>query len=337
MTICVSVRVAEGLVMAADSTTVLRGDIVTPAGIQRQLLQSFDYATKVAQVGDMPLGVMTWGVGSIASRSIQSLVMEFEFEYAVKGRFKVETVADDLLKFIASRYDASFPTPGPDSALGLFVGGYSDGEFFSSQYSVELPVQRSWQAVRRDKGPNVPDFGANWFGATDALQRLILGFDGPSLEKLIARGADPVVVQAWVDAHDSSLPLVFDGMPLQDAIDFAEWATTVVIGRWRFGVGAQLVGGDVDIAVIRPRSFQWAQRKRWSIKDEANDRSGSLGSTRERNPAAGVPGHGQPGVQRDSADDKPPTSGGQPGARTAGRHTGGPRKPPGRGRRGSKG
>jgi hypothetical protein len=309
MTICVSVRVAEGLVLAADSATILQGDIVGPDGTtQRQLLQTFNYATKVAQVGGFPMGVMTWGLGSIASRSIQSLVMEFEFQYEPRPPFVVETVANDLLTFIMARYDAAIPTPTPMHTLGLFVGGYSDGEFFSSQFSVELPAQRAWTKVRPDSAPDVPDFGSNWFGASDALQRLILGFDPPALEKLVARGVDRGLVQAWVDAHEASLPIIFDGMPLQDAIDFAEWATAVVIGRWRFGMGAQLVGGDVDVAVIRPRSFQWAQRKRWSIKDDGTRRTSAATDDRpERYSEDGVPSDWDPG-KRDGVSGELPAA-----------------------------
>jgi hypothetical protein len=269
VTICVSVRVAEGLVMAADSVVMLAGDIPTPTGVQRQMLQTFEYATKVARVKEYPMGVMTWGLGSISARSIQSLVMEFEYEYrgAPADTFGVRTVADDLLQFIVTRYDAAYPAPTQDQTLGLFVGGYSAKEFFSTQYSCELPGQRTWQPVRPDRPDGSPDFGLNWYGLGDALQRLFLGFDTAALQKLVDRGVDPTVIQAWINAGEPALPLVFDGMPIQDAVDFAQYAANVVIGRWRFGPGAPLVGGAVDIAVIRPRSFSWAKRKQWSIKD----------------------------------------------------------------------
>lgn len=253
--------------MAADSAIILQGDANTPLGPQRQILQTFLYATKVSQVKDYPMGLMTWGLGSINSRSIQSLVMEWEYAHKTAKPFRMRPVATDLLAFIAARYDAAYPKPTPDQILGLFVGGYSENEFFSSQFTCEFPGQRSWQVVRADKAKGVPDFGANWYGASDALQRLFLGFDPASLQKLIDRGADPGIIRAWVDAHEPGLPIVFDGMPLQDAIDFAQYAAQVVIGRWRFGLGASIVGGDVDVAVMRPGSFDWAERKRWSIKD----------------------------------------------------------------------
>ncbi len=269
MTICVSVRVAEGLVMAADSVVMLSGEVPTPNGVQRQMLQTFDYATKVARVKDYPMGVMTWGLGSISARSIQSLVMEFEYGYkgASQAAFSIRTVADDLLKFIVERYDAAYPAATGEQTLGLFVGGYSAGEFFSTQFTCELPGQRSWQVVRPDRPDGSPDFGANWYGLTDALQRLFLGFDPAALQRLVDRGVDATVIQSWIDSGEAALPLVFDGMPIQDAVDFAQYAADMTIGRWRFGPGAPLVGGAVDIAVIRPGTFAWAKRKAWSIKD----------------------------------------------------------------------
>lgn len=75
------------------------------------------------------------------------------------------------------------------------------------------------------------------------------------------------MIQKWVDDHVSVLPLIFNGMPLQDGIDFAEYCVQVVIGRYRFGPGAPLCGGDIDVAVIRPNSFKWSRHKQWAIKD----------------------------------------------------------------------
>ena len=103
---------------------------------------------------------------------------------------------------------------------------------------------------------------------TDALVRLVNGFDPAALNQLVVRGADAAIVQQWVNDRVAELPLVFDGMPLQDAIDFADYAVRVVIGRYRFAQGAQLCGGDVDIAVITPSAFRWAQKKRWGIHHE---------------------------------------------------------------------
>lgn len=270
MTICIAVKVAEGLVLAADSAVMLQGTIKTPQGDQDSILQTFMYANKVSRLKDYPIGVMSWGAGSINARSIQSLVMEFEYKYPDRTEnqnYKVETVANDLAEFIKARYDAAYPIVGAQPVLGLFIGGYSDNEFFADEFVFKLPASTGLVKVRPDKPDGSPNFGADWYGMTDALTRLIKGFDPAALDDLIKRGVDVNIVQQWVNDAASELPLIFDGMPLQDAIDFAEYAAQVVLGRFRFGIGPALCGGDIDIAVITPTNYKWAKCKQWAIKE----------------------------------------------------------------------
>lgn len=264
MTICISVRVAEGLVLAADSASMLQGSI---KGGPTTILQTFEFANKITRILDeKPIGVMSWGIGSISDRSIQSLVMEFAYEYdaPASNPYDVKVVADAFLDFIKQRYESAYPDKKNQPRLGLFVGGYSSGQFFSDQFTYEFPASTDWTVVRPNSADGSLDFGANWYGLTDALTRLIRGFDPSALDELVKRGVDRGVIQKWVNDSVSDLTIVFDGMPLQDAIDFANFAAQVVIGRYRFGIGPPLCGGDVDIAVITPADFQWAQRKQWA-------------------------------------------------------------------------
>jgi hypothetical protein len=268
VTICVSVKVAEGLVLAADSAVTLSGTITTPQGAQTAIIQTFEYANKVTQIKDYPVGTMSWGIGSIGDRSIQSLVMEHDHGLPLRTdnkEFTVRGLADGLIGFITARYESAYGEVSNKPLLGFLVGGYSHGSFFAEEYQAEFP-DPTLQVRRPDRPDRRPSFGADWFGQVDALTRLIKGYDGRTLDELVNRGADKEIVQKWVDDQVSELPLVFDGMPLQDAIEFAEYAVQVVIGRYRFGAGTPLCGGDVDIAVITPTSFKWAQRKQWAIK-----------------------------------------------------------------------
>jgi hypothetical protein len=271
MTICVGVRVAEGLVLAADSAVVLQGVAKGPQGRpQSVLLQTFAYGNKVARVKDYPIGVMSWGLGSIEARSIPSLIMEFEHGYAdlqSNPRYSVRKVADDLLSFIKTRYVAAFPKPTPLQGLGMYVGGFSAEEFFSSQYVCQLPRDHDWTALHPDRKDGSKQFGASWWGQEEPLARLFRGVSGPAIQELVRRGADKAIVEKWVTDGVAAQRLVFDGMPLQDAVDFAEFAVQVTIGSFRFAAGPPLVGGEIDIAVLRPGTFQWARRKQWTIKD----------------------------------------------------------------------
>jgi hypothetical protein len=195
--------------------------------------------------------------------------MEFEYGYpnkAANESYTVNAVADELLKFIKERYDAAYQG-AQKLSIGLFIGGYSANKFFPDDFTYEFPQSKTWVAVRPNRPDGRPSFGANWFGLIDALVRLIKGYDLASLEELIKRGVDKKIIGKWIADSVSELPLIFDGMPLQDAIDFAEYAVQVVIGRFRFGPGPPLCGGDIDIAVVTPGNFEWAKRKLWAIKE----------------------------------------------------------------------
>lgn len=270
MTICVSVRIPEGLILAADSMVTLEGTIDTPKGPQSGVLQTFESANKLTRIKDYPIGVMTWGIASISNRSIPSLIMEWEYGLSssfLNAGFTMRDMADGLHEFIAARYDKSYPATKKRPKLGMFIGGYSGGQFFSEQFYCEWPNEIAWQEVRPNKPDGSPDFGANWFGQIDALSRLIHGYDKAGINELIKRGADKTIVQKWMDDHVSELLLVFDGMPIQDAVDFANYAVQLTIGKFRFSVGVPVCGGNVDIAVITPDAFKWAQRKQWAIKE----------------------------------------------------------------------
>jgi hypothetical protein len=269
MTICVSVKIAEGLVLAADSAVILSGKIKTLKGEAEGIIQSFQFANKVTRFKNYPIGIMNWGSASIGDRSIQSLIMEFEYSYPDKEdneSYTVKKIADELLTFIKERYDAAYPGDGKPP-LGVFIGGYSAKQFFSDAFSYEFPKSRTWEVVRPNREDGRPSFGSNWFGQNDALIRLFKGYDIRSLEELIRRGVDKKIIEKWVGDAVSELLIIFDGMPLQDAIDFAEYAVQVVIGRFRFGPGPPLCGGEIDIAVVTPGNFEWAKRKLWAIKE----------------------------------------------------------------------
>ncbi len=270
MTICVSVRTPEGLVLAADSMVSLEGTVNTPQGSQTGIFQTFEFANKVMQLKDYPIGVMSWGMASISNRSIQSLIMEFEYDYkSLKDNktYTVKNIANDLLTELKAKYDTAYPTSGQQPLLGLYIGGYSSRQFFSDQYTYEFPKSTDWAVVRKNKPDGNPDFGANWYGQTGTLIRLIKGYDLVSLDELIKRGADKAIIQQWVNDNASEMRLIFDGMPIQDAVDFADYAVQVTIGAFRFMAGPPLCGGNIDIAVITPAAFHWAKRKQWSIKE----------------------------------------------------------------------
>lgn len=264
MTVCVAVKGGEGLILAADSTTTVHD-------AQGGVVKTYDYASKVAQIRDYPIGIFSWGMGGLGARSIQSLVMEFEHDLPPvqsAENFKVKEIADQLFKFFKQRYDAQ-PTPnkGNRPLLGLFVGGYSASGFFPEEYWFEFPKDTRVEIRRPDNADGTPDFGADWFGQTDAISRLIHGYDNNLILEMINRGLDKTVIDQILSSHRFQYPIVFNAMPLQDSIDLAVYLVQLTIGRFRFVAGAPVCGGEIDVAVITPGKFDWSHRKQWRLKD----------------------------------------------------------------------
>ncbi len=288
MSICVSVKVGEGLVLAADSTVAIQGRIGGPAREEQAgILKTYDYVKKLSQIKDYPIGTLTWGTALIGARSVESLIKEYEYtlpsleeeqekikERRMRGEiedgehyeYNVHKIAKKLLKHVKKFYETEFASEPVDKRppLGVLVSGYSSGEFFPEQWLINLPKSDELEEVRPDVDGK-PHFGAYWFGLTDAIIRLHWGRDDKAINILSERfKVQPEEIRQLLG--ELQYPVVFDGMPLQDAIDYAVYLVNVVIGRFRFVIGAPLCGGEIDVAVITPDEFTWVQRKSWSVK-----------------------------------------------------------------------
>ncbi len=286
MTVCVSVKVSEGLVLAADSTAAIQGNIQNPKGQSVPgILKTYDHVRKLAHIKDYPIGTLTWGAALIGARSVESLIKEYDHDLPslveeqekirakrMRGEesgpyeYDVKHIAKGLIEHVKNFYDATFAdVPKEDlPPLGILISGYSSGKFFPNQFLVELPLLDKLKEIRPDK-KGKPDFGANWYGLTDSIIRLHWGRDDDAL-KILAKHFNKTPEEIRTILAPLQYPVLFDGMPLQDAIDYAVYLINVAIGRYRFVVGAPLCGGEIDVAVISPTGFTWIKRKSWSVK-----------------------------------------------------------------------
>lgn len=287
MTICVSVRVSEGLVLAADSTASIQGALQDQKGNQTiGVLKTYDNAQKLSHLKDYPIGTLNWGISQIGSRSVASHIKEFEYslpsleeenqkirERRMRGeivdansyQYDVKEIAKGLFKHVKENYESEFSKIPPDKKppLGILVSGYSSNNFFPDQWLLDFPVSNDIKELRPDV-EGKPSFGANWFGLTDAIIRLHWGRDDQILDVIANHFKIPIdEVRSLVDKFQ--YPVAFEGMPLQDAIDYTVYLVNVAIGRFRFVVGAPLCGGEIDVAVITPNAFTWVKRKSWKV------------------------------------------------------------------------
>jgi hypothetical protein len=267
VTICISIKVPDGLVLAADSMSSYT--VLNPATGGWDVVQSYSYAHKVVQMKNESAGVLAWGVGSLQRRSMQNLIEEFSHSHTMTT---VEAASRALAEFMKQLYDQDYPAAQSQPILGFLVGGYDDSSPFARQWGFEFPSTASPVEVL----PNLPDrpaFGVQWFGQTDALIRLVNGFDPRLAQALKDSGFDAAKVDNFFSPQNlfaTKIPyeIIFDGMPLQDAIDLAAYLIHTVKGRFRFVVGPKVCGGPVDIAVIKRNSFGWIRCKKLTHEGE---------------------------------------------------------------------
>ena len=254
MTVAMVVQVSEGVVLAADSAMAVQGEMRQQGQPPIQgLLKVYNSATKIVQLRDWPVGLVTFGAAQIGARTLESHVQEFAEEQPEQQPDSIEQLSRDLHAFIAAR----IPEGGaPGGQLGVHLAGYAPRGFFPEQYLLSFPggVTRN----RPDRPDGTPDFGATWHGMTDAINRLYMGIEPQAAAALQAAG---VTDQQLAVLQQYQYPVIFDAMPLQDAIDFAAWLIDVAIGRFRFVVGAAMVVGPVDIAIITRQGFRWIRHK----------------------------------------------------------------------------
>ena len=288
MSVCVSVKVSEGLVLASDSASAIHGEVIEN-GQKRMggVLKTYEHSRKLSHIKDYPIGTLTWGQALVGARSVESLIKEYEYalpslkeEQGKIGTFRrqgnadlderpeynVKTIAEGLLEHVTTYYNEEYSKKeGAEKPhIGILVSGYTSGEFFPEQWLIDLPKNQQVSQVRPDTDKK-PDFGANWYGLTDAIIRLHWGRDNEAIELLTKHfNLDEKEVRRVIDSLQYRVP--FDGMPLQDAIDYAVYLVNVAIGRFRFVIGAPLCGGEIDVAVITPNAFSWVQRKSWKVK-----------------------------------------------------------------------
>ena len=276
MTIAISLKVNDGLVLAADSASTLFQSGPTGSNV----VNVYNNANKVFNLRKgFPIGALTWGSGGIGNSSISTLLKDLrrkltgeepddaEWKLENDGE-SVKNAANHLRNFIRERYDQAFrdwPTKPP---LGFVVGGYSMGSSMAEEYIL--------QVEDGTLGPPKPlrelhQCGMSWNGEGEAIHRLALGFSPHVLTVLQQQmGVPPEQLNQVRNVLASALnrPLIQDAMPIQDAIDLAEFFVDLTCKYSRFTPGAGTVGGPVEVAAItKHEGFRWVQRKYYFSRD----------------------------------------------------------------------
>lgn len=275
MTICVAVAVHDGVVFAADSASTLSG--VKPSG-DSEVINVYKHGLKVFNLyKGLPLAAMTCGIGNFGSSSIATLAKEFRYqltrgsaEDAINANnYSIQEVVDRAKTFL---FDNRFSklNPKPQDQFEFWIGGYPSD--MSGAFEMWKIVFAGGDCLEPQP---MPTPGLYWGGATAPVNRLLLGYDhtlAEALAKAIGvdlNGVDPDKLEkltSLIDLVRSHSQVVMHSpvMPIQDAIDLADFLAETAKRYFRFLPGADIVGGDTDVATItRYEGFRWIRRKHY--------------------------------------------------------------------------
>jgi hypothetical protein len=270
VTVAITLKVHDGLVLAADSAQTL-------ADQGGGVMNVYNHANKIANMRKgLPIGLISWGAGSIGNASIATVAKDLRRRFdghdpdhrdwkLEPESYALKEVAEKTRTYLYDElYRAAFGGWENKPDLGFVVAGYSAG----------APLGEAYHVVVRNGGCGQPqglmegeECGVYWDGQPDPITRLIRGA-GSELATVLGENlgvpAEQVAPAAQAIYDALNWPVVWPSMPIQDAIDLAEFLVAVTINFYRFGPGAPTVGGAIESAAItKHEGFKWVKRKHY--------------------------------------------------------------------------
>lgn len=263
MTIAISLKVNDGVVLAADSASTIIGQ--DPDG-RLGVVNVYNNANKVFNLKKgFPIGAITWGSGSIGQESISTLTKDFREKLDITiTDYTIEKVTKEFKDFIFDeKYDKEFKDWPEKPSLGFMIVGYSSDKPLAEEWKIDI-VNGECEDPYRVRGQN--EIGITWNGEIEAINRLYFGY-GLKLQQFMKEvGIKDELIEKTIEKSREDLitNMVMPAMPIQDAIDLAEFLVETTAQFSRFIPGAPTVGGPVEIAAItKHEEFKWVKRKHY--------------------------------------------------------------------------
>lgn len=264
MTICVAVKVPAGLVLASDSASSLINKNTTnylnPTRFKVLLNQE-----KIFQIGNLPIGVMSWGISSFNDVPIKVLLDEFSLKHKKLlsiSRYDVEKISHALHIFLLKKYQQSFSGREYNPFFGLFCGGYSYEGLSSESYCFRFQEPNLMEELFKNYN------GVAWFGDNHVLNRIIKGYGDDFLTHLINSGVDEDIIRKCTSNNVSETNFLFNNMSCQDAVLFASFCVKTTIDYYKFVPEVAVCGGDIDVCLMTFNNFKWVNKRQVFVKED---------------------------------------------------------------------
>lgn len=273
MTIAISVKVHDGVVLATDSASTLfsqNGGVSHVYNNANKILNL--YKSNERKRDGLPIGIITYGLGGIGNSSISTLIKDFRKTLMDEvnrwnlnaDNYKIEDIAQNFKKFIFDEtYQPFFKDVKQPPFLGFIISGYSSMAALAEEWRIEII---NGECIGPNQIRKNEDVGIAWGGESKTITRLVLGYDPflPDILKEMRMKEDEIIPLIQFIQQRTEAPIVPAAMPIKDAIDLAEFLVKTTILFTRFLPVAPTVGGPVEIATItKHEGFKWILRKHY--------------------------------------------------------------------------
>ena len=237
MSLIISLYVPEGIVIAGDSRLTLKWSEKNAKNEDLHYsINGSDTNNKIFNIRDR-FGLGTFGAADINGIPIAGFINEF-IEEKIEDGTEIDEIPNKLHEFFGDKHN--------HPAVNFYIAGHKLENGISIQHVYYVNIAGKNHNRVNVKNGN-PFFGANWGGEVEILQRLIQNIK-------LKDGSN------WKDVN--ALPIPYNFLTLQDAIDFCDYGIRTTIETMRFQRRAKTVGGAIDILIIRPESgVEWIRRK----------------------------------------------------------------------------
>lgn len=283
MTIAVTVKVHDGIVLASDSASTL---VQVDKDGNQGIINVHDNANKIFNLyKGLPIGGITHGAGSIGHASISTLAKDLRDRFQGDPDYRdwhidpenytIEKVAEATREFLyEEHYKSIFSKVSTPPRLSFKVAGFSAGQPLSELWDITIMNGDCPAAVLIREQDSC---GIDAAGDPEAISRLVLGY-GQELPKiLVEMGIKESELETAMNKIRSRLQvdLAPAPMPIQDAIELSEFLVDIAIRFTKFKLGAPTVGGPIEIAgITKHEGFKWIKRKHYfdvSLNPETRD------------------------------------------------------------------
>ncbi len=256
MSLIVSLRVPDGIVVAADSLSTAQNLLqyvaedleiecpkckktISKQGIQLPPIpvpfNASSFTQKLFSLNKV-FALSIFGQGIINEKSIYYHVKQFE--NSVSNILEIVSIRDRFIKYLEKELSVQFPkykeeAPENFYPVGFHINGFEkiNEESFGVTYEVFIGHKNLLKKH--------VDIGCSIGGELRVVQKL------------------------WeIGKTDPRLQFKYKLFSLQDAIDFCKYLISATSSFQRFANEVATVGGEIDIALLTPfHDFQWIKRK----------------------------------------------------------------------------